>query len=262
MIVLFNIALITVIVSTSDSVVNTGSIILVHDVVGDKITKEKPKLILLRLVTIVLGISASLFAYLFPGILDIVLFITEYYMVIVLAPFVGGLFAKEIRQEAFWSSSVFGFVTFSVLHFLYPDVSHEMFLVSFLSTICIYFSTMILFKEKNIQNLQGAFYKTCDLIVSRLSSQLNNISWLIVIFFLLSALISSDYDRDIYDFMFEGFIGGLGTFLFFTEELSTKYKGTIVLSVVWFCISFFPVYIFLNQTLYSLFTIKFIISSL
>jgi len=257
-IVLFKIALVAIIVSTADSLINTGAVILTHDVFAKKITEEQ-KIKLLKGAAIFSGIIALFIACFFPGVLETILFVWEYYFVIVLVPFIGGLFIKEIRQEPFWVSFFVGFSAFTILHFVYPDLGHEIFLISSFASTFGYVVTFFIVRRGEANLPFFSLSKLCDAIVEKHSIQGASLSWIILLFFLLSVLLKDAPLTWNGSSTFIEFIAGfLGFLLFFVDKLSLKHRGVVVLFSIWFCFSFFPTYVFLCQKTANVFTINFV----
>jgi Na+/proline symporter len=262
-IILFSIALVSMIVSTADSLINTGAIILVNDVIT-KNTTEPQKIKLLRIVTILSGAIALSFAYLLSNsfnVLDIVLFFSGYYTVIVLIPLISGLFISETRREAFWTSVSTTFIAFSLLHLTCHNLSHEISLFCFITSLSTYFISHFAFKKQKIQTLIFPIRNTCDEIIKNHPIQASNLSWITLLFFTFSIFFKDTSEEiRISTLAFEGIAGILGIFLFFADKTSIKYKNVIILSTIWYCFAFFPAYIFLHKQISNIFTINFIVS--
>jgi Na+/proline symporter len=259
-VILFSIALVSMIISTADSLVNTGAILLINDVVTKNIT-EPQKIKLLRVATILSGFVALSFAYLFSNVLDIVLFFTECYLVLLVVPLVSGLFISEIKREHFWISVSAAFITFFSLHLSYRDLNHEISLLSFMASLCAYFIAYFAFKKQNIQNVTFPIRTTCDEIIKNHPIQSSNLSWIILLFFTLSIFLKATSDKiSIITLVLEGIAGILGILLFFVDKASIRYKNVIILGTIWYCFAFFPAHIFLHQKMSNIFTINFIVS--
>ena len=137
MFTLFVVSLIAMITSTADSDLNTSSIMLINDVVTKKIT-PKQEASAAKCLSVFSGVVATIVAFSFASVIDIVLFFAEYYMIIVLIPLFVGVFLKRTNKIAFWSSSVVGVGAFSILH-LCTNLDHEAFLISFAASLVVYF---------------------------------------------------------------------------------------------------------------------------
>jgi SSS family solute:Na+ symporter len=257
---LFVIALVSMIMSTAKSLINTGVVLLVNDIVNKKIS-ENQKMKLLKVATVLSGMIALSFTYLFSNVLDIVLFFSEYYSVIVLVPLISGLFVKETRREHFWASASVGLIMFSTLHLVYRNLSHEIFLMSSIASLSAYLAVAFIFNKGKTIASTFSFHKLCDEVVSRHAIQTSNLSWIILLFFLLSMFfIGISGERNIVVMTIEGVTGALGFLLFCVDKFSIRYRSVVILSALWYCFAFSPIYVFLHQKVGSLFTINFIVS--
>jgi SSS family solute:Na+ symporter len=258
-ITLFAIALVSMIIAVSRSTINCGAILLVNDVATKKLS-EKQKMKLLKLVPILSVLVASSFTYLFSNAWDLTFFFVGYYLSIVTLPLLGGLFTKEPRPESFWISGFMGFITLSSLRLAYPNLSHEIFLISFVASLCTYLALAFAFRKGEAQTSSFSFSKLCDDIVIRNSIQAGSLSGIILLYFLLTMGFREIYqEKNGTIIVLEGIMGFLGLLLFCVDKLSIKHKSVIILSIVWYCFAFSPAYIFLHQTA-SFFTINFIVS--
>lgn len=259
-IALFIISIVSLIVSTADSMINTGAILLVNDVLIKKIS-EKQKLRLLKAVTILSGTIALACAYLFSSVLSIVIFFTEYYSVVLLVPFVGGLFVKKTRREPFWASVCAGVITFSALHLACRNLNHEIFVLSSVMSLCAYVSTVFIFHKDGAQATTFSFCKLCDKLITNRSIQTNKLGWVILALFMLSMVFRVMSDgQDIVAMVIEGLMGALGCLLLCIDLLPTKYRSMTALGIIWYCIAFAPAYVFLHQKVLGPFVINSIVS--
>ncbi|NRA74003.1 MAG: sodium:solute symporter family protein [Rickettsiales bacterium] len=140
----FAIALIAMIMSTADSVINTGAIVFINDVIDQK-TTDKKKIKLLQYITVSSGIIATIIAFLFSTVLDIIWFFSECYFIVMLMPFVIGLFLKKTEDLAFWASTCVGIFLFCTLRIAYYKLNHEIFLISIIGGLCAYLITSLIY---------------------------------------------------------------------------------------------------------------------
>lgn len=257
---LFITALVSMIMSTAKSLINTGVVILVNDIMTKKIS-ENQKMKLLKVATVLSGMAALSFTYLFSNVLDIVLFFSEYYSVIVLVPLISGLFVKETRSEHFWASASVGLIMFSTLHLVYRNLSHEIFLMSSIASLGAYLAVAFILNKGKMLASTFSFHKLCDEVVTRHAIQTSNLSWIILLFFLLSMFfIGMSGERNAVVMVIQGMTGALGFLLLCVDRLSMRYRNVVILSALWYCFAFSPIYVFLHQKVGSLFTINFIVS--
>jgi SSS family solute:Na+ symporter len=257
---LFTLALVSVIVAVARSSINAGAILLVNDVITKKIS-ERQKLRLLKLVTVLSVIVALSSNYLFSNVSEAIIFFAAWYFVIIVVPLVGGLFVKKTRQEPFWASISIGLITFSILYLRHHNLSHEISVISAIASLSAYLAAVFAFNKMERLSFTFSLSKICDGIIARHSIQTSNLSWIILLFFLFSMFFKDMYDeKDTITMVIEGMTGALGFLLFFVDKLPIKHRNAVVLSIIWYCFAFSPVYVFLHQTVASLFTINFIVS--
>jgi hypothetical protein len=178
------------------------------------------------------------------------LFFTEYYSIIISVPFIVGLFLKELRREAFWASVFIGIIVFSLLHFVYRDLSHEIFLTSIIASLCAYLISFFITKRNKLSKYNFSLYKTCDGIVQRFPIKNKVLAWIIIIFYFCSLVFNSKYElRAIITNGNELILGLFGCVLFFITKISKNCRSIFILSVLWYCFSFFPLHSFLVMPL-------------
>lgn len=243
---LFVVAMIAVIASTADSLINTGAIILTNDVVAREIT-EKQKLILSKSTTVVSGVVASAIALCFSSVLDIALFFSEYYSVVVTVPFLMGLFLKERRKEAFWASVIVGVGVFSVLHLVYRDLSHEIFLMSSIASVIVYFVTFFITKKYKLQGCNFSLTRFCNNALADTTKNYIVPAILGVLIWLSSFVANIHLGTKALILCSEGIIVVLTGVLFFSDRITSKYKNIFVFGALWGCFAFFPMYLFLTH---------------
>ena len=137
---ILGVAIVTTILSTTDSLVNTASVIFVNDLLSNKI-KESIKLQLMKGVSFIGGLAALVVSLMFQNIVDIIFFFGEYYAVLVTAPFIMAFILKLRCCYSFWISFATGFIVLSVLRFITPDqLKHVAFVITFIFSIIIYYA--------------------------------------------------------------------------------------------------------------------------
>jgi SSS family solute:Na+ symporter len=255
----FKIALVAIIISTADALINTGSTTLVHDVFPDKIT-EKQKINLLRGVTILSGIIAIAFACFYPSALDALLLVTKFYFAIVTIPFIAGLFIKETKPAPFWASAIMAFATFTIL-FVYKNFVREAFLISLAASLISYFAVFFALRKQAAPGFSFSIRKLCDGIVEKHAISLHYLGAMVLLFFMLSIFLKDEHSSKHASVTFSEFITGfLGFCLLFADKLSLKYKNGVILVVIWHCFTVAPIYAFLHQESANPFTLNFIVS--
>lgn len=134
------VAIVTTILSTTDSLINTASVIFVNDLLSDKI-KETKKLKLMKYVSFIGGLTALIISLMFQNIVDIIFFFGEYYAILITTPFIMGFILKLRCCYSFWISFITGFTLLSILRIITPDqLKHVAFIITFILSIIIYYS--------------------------------------------------------------------------------------------------------------------------
>ncbi|NRA74020.1 MAG: sodium:solute symporter family protein [Rickettsiales bacterium] len=256
----FVIALIAAITSTADSVVNTGSIILINDISTQEIT-EKQKIKLLQISTIILGIASIIIAFAFSDILEILWFFGQYYSIIVAIPLIAGLFLKELRKEAFWSSISAGLVVSTVLHLINPNLGHTAFVIAVIVSLCVYFITFFIVRDNKLSQQNFSLAKIATAINKQVSFKTNLLPYITLASYFYTTIIKIEYGSEpiiAIDTVLA--LGILGFCLFFEDSVSKKYKGFFILSILWYCFAFFPIYFFLTKPMIIFVIINLILS--
>ena len=155
---LFSIAMLAVILSSADSLINTGAIIFVENVIKEKIKNNNNKLRMAKIVTVVSGFLGLFIALKSTSLLSIILFFAQCYSATLLVPFVGGLFIKNAEPHIFWASSIMGFVSYTLLKFLVPEIEHTAYVISLSLSFVVFMLTKYLV-EKNIINNEKSLNK-------------------------------------------------------------------------------------------------------
>ena len=143
------IAIVTTILSTTDSLINTASVIFVNDLLSSKIS-DSTKLQLMKGVSFVGGIIALIVSLAFHNIIDIIFFFGEYYAVLITAPFIMAVILRMPCCYSFWMSFTIGFVALSILRLVVShNLKHTAFVITlFLSTFVYYVSFYIKHKKR------------------------------------------------------------------------------------------------------------------
>ena len=147
---ILGVAIVTTILSTTDSLINTASVIFVNDLLGSKI-KDNIKLRLMKSISFIGGITALVVSLIFENIVDIVFFFGEYYAVLITTPFLMAFILKLRCCYSFWTSFITGFTALSVLRLITPyHFKHTAFILALFLSICIYSITFyIKFSKDN-----------------------------------------------------------------------------------------------------------------
>jgi hypothetical protein len=178
-----------------------------------------------------------------------------------MAPLLIGLFIEKTMMEPFWLSASAGFFTFTTLHLSYPDLSHEVFLISSIVSLSTYLASYFVYRKRKTQASSFSFSKLCDEIVANYSTQPGIFGWVILFLFLASTFVRNlYYGHNAVVMSIEGLAMALGFILLCADMLPIKLRSAIVLGSTWYCIAFAPVYIFLHQKAGAFFAINLITS--
>lgn len=248
---IFGTALIAVIVSTADSILNTASVIFVNDILKDD---KKKNLLVAQLISIITGIIALIAALIATSVLEIILFFGQLYSSSVFIPFLFGLYFKRKNLLMFWSSSLSGGSSYLVLYQFFGELGYFRFLISIgISALCY-----VVFSRINYSQLLNK--KLCvDILPSSGSSTyIKNLRWYILP---ISAYIilsnAPNWESGLYYVTIPILITNVGLFLLeiFTEKNFQKKLTSKILTVVfWYCFPFFSIYHFYYpNTIFCLF---------
>ena len=103
--------MLSIVMSSADSFLNSAAISLVNDVVIPLRTKdvsEQKDLMLARIVNLATGIMAVLFAVLIPNVLDVLLYSYNFWCPVILVPLAAALLGFKTKPAAFYACIVSG----------------------------------------------------------------------------------------------------------------------------------------------------------
>jgi Na+/proline symporter len=142
---LFGVGLLAVIMSTADSLINTASVIFVHDIILK--SQGRKGLLFARIACIAAGLLAVIVALKSNTIFGIILFFSQLFTSAVFVPFVFGLFRPNKRSIMFWSSSLLGITSYIIVYLLPYEFEEATFLISLSVSAMSY----IIFSEKPLK---------------------------------------------------------------------------------------------------------------
>jgi Na+/proline symporter len=132
------VALLALIVSTADSLINTSSTILVNDL--NLFTKVKNKeLVYVRIWTFFSGIFSLLISLYSNSIFEIIMFFVQYEFLITSLPLLLGILFKVGTKSIYFYSVGIGSVIQTVSHLYTSSIPHSGFLLSFIVFSFVYF---------------------------------------------------------------------------------------------------------------------------
>src|SRR5690606_15256936 len=95
--------LFAVVMSTTDSMLNTASLTFSHDILGSIFRNKKYKinyLLVARICTVILGIAAILIALLFENLISVIINVTTVWIIIAIPLFMA-LLGLKLNEECF-----------------------------------------------------------------------------------------------------------------------------------------------------------------
>lgn len=248
---LFAIAMLAVILSSADSLINTGAVIFVENIIKDKIKNNSIKLRMAQVVTVISGILGVIIALNSTSLLSIIFLFAQCYSVTLLVPFIGGLFIKNAKPQIFWASSITGFTSYVLLKLLVPEIAHTAYVISITLSLVAFFLTEHLIVDsricinkysKNLENFVENIIKQMNISVNKLSYAVIPLSFFTLFTDVLSNKIS------VYTTIFKVISGLIGVSFIFIDEIFKKHKqiwrNCYVLFAIWYCFPFLSSYLY------------------
>jgi Na+/proline symporter len=103
--------LIAALMSTADSDLNTAVICLCRDLLQDQQYSDKKMLFIARTFTCVLGVVFVYFAIKFQNLLDLLIFLSNFWSPVILVPFIGLLYNKAISPQHLLISTIISVIS-------------------------------------------------------------------------------------------------------------------------------------------------------
>lgn len=248
---LFSIAMLAVILSSADSLINTGAIIFVENVIKDKIKNSSSKLRMAKIVTVISGFLGLFIALKSTSLLSIIFFFAQCYSATLLIPFVGGLFIKNADSHIFWVSSITGFISYTLLKILAPEIEHTAYVISLFMSFIAFILTIYLVKKNiinhekylvKLENITENIIKQMNIPVSKLGYAIIPVSF----FTTFTQIISDGIIINTIVFMVAAGIIGL-SFIFIDtifEHQKRILRNCYVLFAIWYCFPFLSAYLY------------------
>ena len=119
--------LISVIMSSASSFLNAGSIAFTHDLLPSIIKfdhfNKKRQLVIVRLVSVFLGLGAMIMAMSVQNILDILIYSYNVWAPVILVQLVSAILGKPASPKAFFCCAIIGILFTFVPTFVFPELS-------------------------------------------------------------------------------------------------------------------------------------------
>lgn len=149
------IGLLSVVMSTADSYLNSGGIALVHDTFKPLWKREiddQTELKLAKLTTFILGSVATIIALSFKTIMSIVLFSLNIWGPILVIPLYAGLLGIKANPRCFYGGVISGLTVFFVWHFtVEPIIGVSSLIPGLMGNAFGFIATYYFYKAKNQQ---------------------------------------------------------------------------------------------------------------
>ena len=247
----FAVAMLAIVLSTADSLMNTGAIIFVENVIRDKINDEKTKLFLVKVTTILSGFIGIFIALKAKTLLEVIWFIGQYYFVTIFVPFVGGLFVNNAKPIMFWTSSLTGVVIYTLLKIVVPNFEYLIYVISLIgSTLAFMLSKYLV--QNNIKITSLLFEnirKYSDDIIKKMNIPETKLGYAIIPMSFFTLILEVVYDAISINTGILEFIAALiGLSFIFIDRIFTGSSKTIrnyyILFSIWYCFPFLAAYLY------------------
>ena len=145
---IFVIAMIGVVMSSQDTVLNAGSILFSEDLVGSlRPMTAKQKLIAAKLYTILMGVVCIIMASYMSSILEVIMIVTEYYIPVMIPVIIFSIIKKNCHWQSALISMLVGFISFIVWQNFFSYIMPELFAALLLSTSSYLLSDYIIINK-------------------------------------------------------------------------------------------------------------------
>ena len=124
--IIFVVAMLSVILSTADSLINMFAVIFTNDVLGNRLKTDVSKMHCVKIVNfliILLGLIVVIFSEL-TNLIEAVWFVAQYYSSIILIPLISGLFISRRKAYMFWGSAIIGVLSYFFVNIFFPEYSN------------------------------------------------------------------------------------------------------------------------------------------
>lgn len=148
---IFTIAIIGIVMSSLDSLINSASVIVTRDIISVfKNLSDSGSLIIAKSSTIIVGISSIIFATYLPSILAGLLFVYSLWAPAMLIPLFTSVYLKNNYWQATFASMIFGITGSLIFQFKLISISIPPILSGILFSIFGYLIIASIYKTKNV----------------------------------------------------------------------------------------------------------------
>ena len=146
---IFIIAMIGVVMSSQDTVLNAGSILFSEDIMGAlKPMTEKQKLKTAKLYTLLMGVICIILASYLSSILEVIMIITEYYIPVMIPVIVFSILKKKLHWQSALTSMLVGLISYIVWKQFFSSIMPELLVAFSLSIISYLVNDFILANKR------------------------------------------------------------------------------------------------------------------
>lgn len=145
---IFIIAMIGVVMSSQDTILNAGSILFSEDLLGSlRPMTEKQKLISAKFYTIFMGVICMILASYMSSILEVIMVVTEYYIPVMIPVIIFSILKKKCYWQSAVTSMFIGLISFIFWQNFFNSIMPELFAAVILSTLSYLICDIIIMKK-------------------------------------------------------------------------------------------------------------------
>lgn len=147
---IFIIAMIGIVMSSQDTVLNAGSILFSEDIMGTlRPMTEKQKLRAAKLYTVFMGVICIIVASYLSSILEVIMIITEFYIPVMIPVIIFSILKKNYHWQSALISMSLGFISYIVWKQFFSFIMPELLVALSLSTLSYLANDYIMNKITN-----------------------------------------------------------------------------------------------------------------
>lgn len=147
---IFIIAMIGIVMSSQDTVLNAGSILFSEDIMGTlKPMTAKQKLKAAKIYTIIMGVICIIVASYLSSILEVIMIIVEFYIPVMIPVIIFSILKKNLHWQSALISMSVGFISYIVWKQFFSFIMPELLVALSLSTLSYVASDCIMNKIAN-----------------------------------------------------------------------------------------------------------------
>lgn len=142
---IFIVAMIGVVMSSQDTILNAGSILFSEDIMGAiKPISADQKLLYAKVYTVVMGLVCIIIASSLTSVLQVIMLVTEYYIPVLIPVIVFSILKRECHWQSALTSMLVGLISYEIWKHFFNYIFPELFAALILSTLSYLISDYIL----------------------------------------------------------------------------------------------------------------------